>query len=280
MPKKHFLDQLAEEWRSEEEKFFLDVNFSQDYFHVTTPLQKKTVYQIDDHDIGASKNLSSLFNLYYRKETHKEHVGLYPMVREMFENKTFAPKELDFGKVTLYKNVQPTDLISGMEGNMGDQGWVVSKKLLEILQSFNIGKYQTYSIGVKSKNNYSNDYVYLHYYAFADEFVDYTQSKFYKQAGMWNYESRTLISIPSFPAIKETENLLNEGIDIDNFDNRVHIRPKEIFLKENTLDLFKFDTLKIIECFMSDKLRQTLLQENITGLEISQTTKVKNSILL
>jgi hypothetical protein len=131
---------------------------------------------------------------------------------------------------------------------------------------------------VQSKNNYSDDYVYLHYYAFADEFVDYTQSKFYKEVGSWNYESRMLISISSFHAIKETENLLNEGIDVNDFDNRVHVHPKEIFLKENTLDLFKFDTLKIIECFMSDKLRQTLLQENITGLELNQTTKVKNSV--
>jgi hypothetical protein len=274
---KHFLEQLAMQWKHKEEEFFLDVDFSNDYLMVDLPVGEKHAWQIDKHHIQNSENLETIFETHYRNEKHDKIVPLFNMISEMFGRYSFPPANLDLGVVTLYSEAKFTDVIKGVEGNFGNQGWVISKKLFNILKNFNIGKYQDYKIVVQSKKQKSNDYVYLHFYSFADQFVDYSKSKFYKQAGSsLNFESRELIDINSFEEIEEKKKPLNVGLNFWE-DKWTSIKPKEIFLKNNDLDLFKFKKLSTIDYFMSVKLAKVIYDEKITGFELFKTTKVKDS---
>jgi hypothetical protein len=274
----HILDQIAIKWKQERESFFLDAAFSNDYVNVETPVGKKHAWQVDKHEISKSKNLESIFEEQYRNETHNKIVPLFDMISTMFHSASFPPSNLDLATVILHPGVKFTDVISGIEGNFGNHGWIVSKRFLKILQDFNIGKYQEYQIVVKNKKETSNDYVYLHFISYADKFIEYPSSKFYtRKGGSLNGGSRELIDISSFEEIKKIRDILNKGFEWTDFDDITHILPKELFLKDNNLDLFKFKDIVTIECYMSAALAKKIVEENITGFELIRTTKVKNA---
>jgi hypothetical protein len=271
---KHYLEQLAIRWKYRDEEFFLDVDFSNDYLEVDLPVGKKYAFQVKEHDIDKSKNLETLFDTHYRNKKHDEIVPLFDMLGEMFGEDSFPPANLDLAKIILHSEAKFTDVISGVSDNLGNQGWVVSKKLFNILKNFNIGKYQDYKIVVQNKNKKSNDYIYLHFYSFADQFVDYKRSKFYKESDA--SEFKELISINSYAEIDKKRKILNKGLKYSD-DGWTTIFPKEIFLKNNDLDLFKFKKLQTIDYFMSAKLVKAIYDEKITGFELFKTTKVKDS---
>ncbi|GEM_PF-1457971 len=269
----HILDQIALQWQNEEERFFLDTEFSENYIKVEMPIGKKHAWQVDYHDISKSANLESIFNDHYRTEEDDDFVPLMNMYNSMMRENTFAPAELDLGMVKLYSEAKLTDVVNGIEGG----GWIVSKRLFEILKNFNIGNYQEYKIAVKSKKVVSEDYVYLHFMSYADGYVNYPQSVFYKGKGYFDFAARTILpeSFQSSEAIETVSNRLNEGVSRSNFNERVTIQSKQIVLNPNELDLFKFKSFFLCrEQFISARLAQKLLDEKITGLDFIKTTKV------
>lgn len=270
----HILDQIAGQWKSEEESFFLDTEFSKKYIKIEMPIGKKHAWQVENHEISKSVNLESLFDAHYRTNMDENFVPLMNMYNRMMREDSFAPAELDLGTVKLYFEAKLTDVVNGVEGG----GWIVSKKLFEILKEFNIGEYQEYKIAVKSKKIVSEDYVYLHFVSYADEYVDFPRSIFYKGKGYFDFAAREIISesFHSTDEVQELSNQLNEGIRFGDFKNRVSIQSKVIVLEPNELDIFKFKShLLCREQFISVRLAQTLLDEKITGLDFIRTTKVK-----
>lgn len=171
---KHILDQIAIQWKNEEERFFQDTDYSENYIQVEMPIGKKHAWQVDRHDVLSSVNLESLFNTHCRTEAHEAFVPWLNMYNEVMDENRFAPPELDLGVTELYSEAKFTDVISGISGG----GWLISKRLIEILKNFNIGQYQDYKIAVKSKKVVSDDYVYLHFVSYADEYVNFRQSVF------------------------------------------------------------------------------------------------------
>jgi len=270
----HILDQIASQWKSEEESFFLDTEFSEKYIKVEMPIGKKHAWQIENHEISKSENLESLFEAHYRKDTDENFVPLMDMYYRMMREGTFAPPELDLGMVKLYSEAKLTDVVNGIEGG----GWIVSRRLFEILKKFNIGEYQEYKIAVKSKKVVSEDYVYLHFVSYADKYVDFPQSVFYKGKGYFDFAARQIMpeSFHSTDELQALSDQLNEGVNFGDFNKRVSIQSKIIVLKPNELDIFKFKNYLLCrEQFISARLAQTLLDEKITGLDFIKTTKVK-----
>lgn len=146
---------------------------------------------------------------------------------------------------------------------------MVSKRLSEILKKFNIDKYQEYKITVKSKKAISEDYVYIHFSSYADEYVNFPQSVFYKRKGFLDFGSREIIpeSFHSTDDLKKTSDHLNEGVDWLDFDERSVIQSKIIVLNPNELDVFKFKNRFLInEQFISARLAQILLNEKLQAL--------------
>ncbi|WP_153393849.1 Imm43 family immunity protein [Chryseobacterium vaccae] len=269
----HILDEIAIQWKEDEELFFLDSDYSGHYVKIETPIGKKHMDQVEKHDILGSVNLKSLFDTYYRTEDHDEFVPWMTMFSEMMTETRFAPVELDLGIAKLYSEARLTDVISGVAN-----GWVVSKKLFEILKNFNIGQYQEYKIVVQSKKTVSNDYVYLFFFNYADEFVNYPHTTFYTEKGLLNFGSRKVMAAKfnSFEEVKKASEELNKGIDWLDFTNKTHIKAKEIMLNNNDQDIFKFKGFCFnTDMLMSARLAKTLMDEKITGLEYIKTSKVK-----
>jgi len=270
----HILDQIAIQWKSEEESFFLDTEFSENYIKVEMPIGKKHAWQVDYHDISKSANLESIFNDHYRTEADDDFVPLMNMYNRIMRKGSFPATELDLGVVKLYAEAKLTDVVNGVEGG----GWIVSKRLFEILKNFNIGDYQEYKIAVQSKKVVSEDYVYLHFINYADDYVNYPRSVFYKGKGYFDFAARTILpeSFQSSEEIQAVSNRLNEGVSLSDFRENVIIQSKQIVLHPNELDLFAFKSYFLCrEQFISARLAQTLLDEKITGLDFIKTTKVK-----
>lgn len=269
----HILDEIAIRWKEDEERFFLDSDYSRHYVKIETPIGKKHISQVKKHDILKSVNLKSLFDTHYRTVDHDEFVPWMNMFHEMMTEERVAPPELDLGIANLYPEAGLTDVISGVAS-----GWVISKKLFEILKDFNIGHYQEYKITVQSKKTVSNDYVYLFFYNYADEFVNYPHTTFYTEKGLLNFDSRKVMAAKfnSFEEVKKASEELNKGIDWLDFTNKTHIKAKEIVLNHNDQDIFKFKSFCFnTDMLMSVKLAKTLMDEKITGLEYIKTSKVK-----
>jgi len=238
------------------------------------PIGKKHAWQVEDHNISKSENLESLFNESYRTEADDDFVPLMNMYNRMMNKDTFAPPELDLGVVKLYSEAKLTDVVNGIEGG----GWIVSKRLYEILKSFNIGEYQPYKIAVKTKKVVSEDYVYLHFISYADDYVDFLQSVFYRGKGYFDFSSREIIPkvFNSIQEVQAVSDQLNQGIAFFDIDKRVNIQSKTVVLKPNELDIFRFKShLLSREQYISTRLAQTLIDEKITGFDLIRTTKVK-----
>ncbi len=279
--KKIIIDEIAMNFINETNVTHLDVPYSNDYVIVNLPVGKRYAFQVENHNITNSESLKALFNAHYRNSNHKEVVPYFNMMGEMFENDKFAPAELDFGTIELHYGNKITDIISGVSGNFGNHGWVISNRLFEIFKQFNIGKYQQYNIVVKSRGVVSNDHVYLHFINYADDFIDYSKSKFYMHKrlppGDFSYmgKPKTEVSFASHEELELVKAKMNEGLDL--FDvGWTTIYPLQIFLKNNNLDLFKFNKLLDIETYMSAALVAKIAEENITGLELKRTMRVKD----
>jgi hypothetical protein len=271
-----FLDKLAIKWKKEDDNFFLDCPFSNDYVEIEIVETKKHAWPIDEHEIGESKNLMTIFETNYRNSNHSGFVPYFDMIDEMFSDKSFPPPELDLGTIIVFDDVELTDVLSGVEGNFGNNGWVVSMKLMNLLSRFNIGKFETYSLNARHRNNLLSNYVYLHFYNYADKYVDFSKSNFYLQKGSsLDVDNRTVITVDSLSKIEEIENIQNAKLERDDWKNLASIHPKEIFLLQNDLDLFKFEDLSTTDFFMSTRLAKEIDKEKITGFDLKRTTKLK-----
>ncbi len=197
MPKKtlHPLDDMALQWNKEEEKFFLDVPYSTDYFLLDNPIGTRNASAIKEHNILRSTNLKTIFNEKYRDLSTPDFVPLFSMLLEVFTYGSFAPEELDLGSVIINTDFRLDDCL-GEIGNIERNGWVINQRLLEILKQFNIGEYKTYKIRVVYKGTSYDNYVYFHFFNYADKYVDYSKSKFYTKDGFDDKTSK-LIDISS-----------------------------------------------------------------------------------
>ena len=273
----HFLDKYGKAVKpdNDDDKFFKDAAYSNDYVAVDTPVGKTRMSQVDNHELQKSKNLESIFEKEYRKKSTPKFVPLFDMISTMFGGDKFAPPQLDLGKAILYSEAKPTDIISGLEGNFGNHGWVVSTRLFELLKQFNIGRYQPYKIVIQSKKKDYPDYVYLHFISYADKFIDYSRSKFYTEQD--DEDTRKVITFESAKDMKQKKLDMNKGLS--PFDNGyTYVHPKEIYMQKNTSDFFQFKDLICIDTFMAANLAKKILSEGMTGFKFIQTRMVKDSV--
>jgi hypothetical protein len=272
----HFLDQLALNWKSEEEQFFLDCEFSEDYVELKITKTDSHTWSIENHELEKSQNLVEIFEKKYKNNLYVGFVPLFDMVAEMFTEKAFAPSELDLGEIVVFDEIELSDVLSGIEGNFGNNGWVLSKRLIELLKQYKIGNYQTYPLRVRHRGELLLTYVYLHFHSYADQYINYSKSKFYIQkGGNLQPEDRSIITVNDFEEIKRGEDNHNSKLDKLDWKNLISIRPKELFLNPNEFDLFRFDEISSTDMFMSVRLAAKLNEEKIKGFDFKKTTKVK-----
>ena len=136
------LDQMAMGWQKNEDAFYASAEISKDFLEISLLSAKNNLYQIEKHDILKSKNLETIFDQQYRTKEDDDFLGYYEMTGKIFNGQSLPPLDLDLGTVRIHSNEKITDVISGFSNNMGQTGFLISSRLMDILKEYQIGSHQ------------------------------------------------------------------------------------------------------------------------------------------
>lgn len=164
----------------------------------------------------------------------------------------------------LHKSAKLTDVLS--DAATGGNGFIISKRLKDILASFTLMTHRYYDVKINTKNG-ELIYYFLHLCEPGlTKQLDYNKTEFHET----NYTFReNRIKIESYERYKSLKSLDKDakfGVDMEN-----------IFVKEDfnqLLDLFTFlpFTHKI---FISEKLKNTIQENKITGLKLTEAPQFR-----
>ena len=246
---------IAGEIKDNDSSFFAEQQLSDNYFELEFPTSSKTAWQIDtftalDNDNSLHKRIDANFGRRSPRDKMPD-ISLSNLVCE------------------LYKSAKITDFISGGIGiNANDL--ILNQKTKELLSAFNLGNHKFYPLNVSHSNVRHIDYFYLRFFNNASPFVDYSKSSFYSQEGLLNYSSRKVIPIDS------DEDLCSKQKQLA--DKGAAIYPKELYLLKDfpSYDIFTFGDHLILKTFVSKRLKSVLDNNQITGVTVTPTRRVKN----
>ncbi|NOS92489.1 MAG: hypothetical protein HOP30_11240 [Cyclobacteriaceae bacterium] len=161
----------------------------------------------------------------------------------------------------LQKKAKQTDVLSNAAINA--TGLLLSYKTKEILNRFNLINHKYYEVQINQK-----DEVVKYYWLHLCEpelinSIDYRKSTFYRTEFTFREEKINLSSYKEYENLKSIDKNASFGIDLD-----------EIYVTEkfNThLDLFTFLPFDD-KIYVSQRLKEALINENITGLKFDEAT--------
>ncbi|WP_196889003.1 hypothetical protein [Aureivirga sp. CE67] len=263
------LDDMVNQWEIEGNKIYLDAEISEDFKKVDFTSAKNNTFFVESHNPVKSKNLLKIHNQFYREQNQEKFVPYMDMLCDMFNN-NLPNEEIDLGELIVHSDEDLKDVIKLY--NLNESGFLVSERAISVLEKFNIGKFRLYPITLIHRNKKYENYKYLKFQNYADKYVDFKKSFFFTQNELLGFESRKIVKIESV----EDYDLKLEELIAEN-DITASIELKEIFLKENNLDLFSFwEVGSRGDVFCSMKLFESFQEKNITGLNFRDTTVVKN----
>ena len=129
--------------------------------------------------------------------------------------------------------------------------FLISNKLQKIIQQFKLPPYRLYDATVFVGKKENKDYKFLYLPVFDMSVVNFSKSVFSKEDKFGN---RQVIDAPSVEDLRKIGGIIN----------RDRIILKSSFDRE--LDLFNLTILS--DVIISERFRQKLIQENVTGIEI------------
>lgn len=178
---------------------------------------------------------------------------------------SFVP-DLDYYE--LNKDAKLTDLMSGgvPAGVSGGvvKGFVVNEKLKNIFQMYNLDSYYFYPAVVKEKKVFHRNYYLMHVVSDQSDYIDFNKSEFYKQKFVTNLGDVKVMSKSDYD--EKTKEFWKESMVIS-------IEPTKLVLSnefDKKLDLFVAG-LANFDVIISERLREHLLNEKITGIEIKES---------
>lgn len=165
-------------------------------------------------------------------------------------------------KFKLKRGAVMTDYISSTAGLCCDM--LISLKLYECIRHFNILPHQMFPTTIETNNGVLT-YHLLHLYgpAFVDS-IDYAASSFIRTEWTIPQDSILLESFRQYQQLKSQDKTGSFGITFDKLRLRKTDEIWDLFFP------FPFDST----IFLSEKLAETLLESDYTGLSIEQTNKI------
>lgn len=145
------------------------------------------------------------------------------------------------------------------------------KKTIDIISQYNIGNHQIFLSKVL-RNKIYYDYYYLYLKENVLNHIDLQKSVFIKKDAWNKYETYTDI-----PSIKELDNL-RDKLYHNPSETRFFLDSYKIFFKKsfsNYLDIFDMPDIDLISrTYISQRLKDHLERENITGLTFTEATNL------
>ena len=264
---KHPLDIFADDWKSNEEKYFADQPASTDFFEINLTGNTKTGSQIKEWQSPKSIEVKKRMDNWDWSKPYVADLTAEPEIKifDRLLSSNEIPETLpDFGYFELYKSSKLTDFISG--SFLEQYGLIINDKTKDILNQFNIGLSKFYPLTLEFKGQYFTNYYFVKAIGQADNYIDYEKSVFYEQTGLFGFDTRTEIELNSKNEISEYRK--------NNAGKDKHIFAKKIFLNSNfpKLDYFTLTEFGIYKKFISVKLAKAL--DKATGIEIKQTNRL------
>lgn len=176
--------------------------------------------------------------------------------------KEFPDFEPDLDYFVVHTQAKLTDLISASPVY---GGFLISDKLKRVFEEFNIAAHKYYPARIKHKKNFYGNYFWMHIICDLTDFVDYGKSTFFIY---YNYRHNigtiAINSKKDYFDAKEKVMHANPGKTVTVWADTIHLTTGF----DAKLDLFKIGTFNS-DYYISDRLRKKIIQENISGCDIS-----------
>jgi len=174
-----------------------------------------------------------------------EHVGTIPNF------------EVNLGCIRLEPNAILTDFIS-YDPNLHHGGkFLVSDRALEILLDHNLGLFKIYNVSIYSDDKHYANYKLLYCPSLSYNVIDFERTLFFTGNKLRGKKTFKINSSEQFEGMKEEGPLFQTEQIV--FNNRFN----------QQLDYFSCK-VSLPDIFISDRLKKSLIRENVTGLNIIQ----------
>lgn len=205
------------------------------------------------------KNLSSSKNRGSRDFVPCEFDYQHPHAEGNLDDEEFPSFIPKFSPLVLTAKSPRTDVISD-GGAIGGIGFIVSKRLREILESFNLMPHRFYALETFHKGERIEDYYWMQLIRINTfEWIDYSKSDFTIENGIGAFEDITINNAAEMKDASMTYNGFIAQLRVKN------VVLNNLYLK-NPLDFFLFDRI-VYGAIISESLKNRLEKEKITGLE-------------
>lgn len=170
----------------------------------------------------------------------------------------FPDFEIDIEHLKLEKGARLTDFLSYYPEIRGGGNFIISERAVEILKKFNLPNYKLYSVTIFSNDTSEiiKNYKLLHCLPLPYDVIDFSKTTFFKGNRI---RGKSLFNLSSYHVFEERKN--EDVFQIEN-----------LFLNENfdrKLDYF-ISRVSIPDVFISERLRDAIRIEGLTGLEITE----------
>jgi len=180
----------------------------------------------------------------------------------------FPDEAPDLDGFIMHGYAKPTDFVSNA---ITSSGFFIDQKVKSIFEKYNLPPHRFYLAKVIYKKKLLDDYFWCHTISNFTNLIDYPNSSFfiYKHYRLDDGDIK-INSLDDYFEKKKQLQQDNPGINITIWIKRICLYPS-FFNKK--LDLFKiglFDT----NFYISEALKDNLIQNNITGCEIEPTDRI------
>lgn len=193
----------------------------------------------------------------------KKPNSIYSYLKKSVDD--FSEETPDLDGFIMHPRAKPTDFLSN---SITKPGFFVSQKVKTIFENHNLIPHRFYPAIVTLKKKSISNYFWAHMIADFTGFIDYPNSCFfiYKHYHLDDGEIN-IDSLDDYFSKRSQLQIDNPNINITIWAKKIWLRPS-FFSKE--LDLFKiglFDS----NFYISHKLRNALIDNNVTGCDIQLT---------
>ena len=164
-------------------------------------------------------------------------------------------------KFELKKKAVLTDVLK--DATISSRGFLISQKIKDLLADFKLMRHQFFNATVKAKK-VKLDYYWLHLSEpQLSRYLDYKKSVFYRTEYTFREDLIDLKSYEHYEQLKKQDKDASFGVELDQ------IALSEEF--DKALDMFTFLPFGL-NIYISQKLRDALLEKNIMGFKIEEAT--------